>query len=214
MRREACSKLLTFPESYRVRRTCPPLPGASAATARYFAWGCFRYFDRKLDRCQTWQECWQESWRDWCCRTGLNCRPLPYQGSALPLSYGSVPSGLFDNENRPRTAPVRRGDVCHRRFPGARSGEALEGPSGGKIGFGANKSRRLSHRFPISRRMRLVHRAGIARLDGATQYIQISSKRGHLQQGRPRGRCLRKPNSTSNDRRQPQQPASPHLARR
>ena len=28
---------------------------------------------------------------DWCCRTGLNCRPLPYQGSALPLSYGSEP---------------------------------------------------------------------------------------------------------------------------
>ncbi len=27
---------------------------------------------------------------DWCCRTGLNCRPLPYQGSALPLSYGSA----------------------------------------------------------------------------------------------------------------------------
>src|SRR4051812_26975657 len=26
----------------------------------------------------------------WCCRTGLNCRPLPYQGSALPLSYGSL----------------------------------------------------------------------------------------------------------------------------
>jgi len=22
----------------------------------------------------------------WCCTTGLNCRPLPYQGSALPLS--------------------------------------------------------------------------------------------------------------------------------
>ena len=27
--------------------------------------------------------------KSWCCRTGLNCRPLPYQGSALPLSYGS-----------------------------------------------------------------------------------------------------------------------------
>ena len=25
----------------------------------------------------------------WCCRCGLNTRPLPYQGSALPLSYGS-----------------------------------------------------------------------------------------------------------------------------
>src|SRR5688572_23886644 len=29
----------------------------------------------------------------WCCRTGLNCRPLPYQGSALPLSYGSMIRG-------------------------------------------------------------------------------------------------------------------------
>ena len=27
---------------------------------------------------------------EWCCRTGLNCGPLPYQGSALPLSYGSI----------------------------------------------------------------------------------------------------------------------------
>ena len=31
--------------------------------------------------------------RRWCCRTGLNCRPLPYQGSALPLSYGSTDAG-------------------------------------------------------------------------------------------------------------------------
>src|SRR5258706_11196295 len=28
---------------------------------------------------------------NWCCQTGLNCRPLHYQWSALPLSYGSVP---------------------------------------------------------------------------------------------------------------------------
>jgi len=26
----------------------------------------------------------------WCCWRGLNSRPLPYQGSALPLSYNSV----------------------------------------------------------------------------------------------------------------------------
>ena len=26
---------------------------------------------------------------EWCCQTGLNCRPLHYQWSALPLSYGS-----------------------------------------------------------------------------------------------------------------------------
>ena len=29
----------------------------------------------------------------WCCRSELNTRPLPYQGSALPLSYGSVKGG-------------------------------------------------------------------------------------------------------------------------
>ncbi len=27
---------------------------------------------------------------EWCCREDLNFRPLPYQGSALPLSYGSL----------------------------------------------------------------------------------------------------------------------------
>ena len=29
--------------------------------------------------------------KGWCCRWVSNLRPLPYQGSALPLSYGSVP---------------------------------------------------------------------------------------------------------------------------
>ncbi len=28
--------------------------------------------------------------QNWCCRRDLNSRPLPYQGSALPLSYDSV----------------------------------------------------------------------------------------------------------------------------
>jgi hypothetical protein len=36
----------------------------------------------------------------WCCRTGLNCRPLPYQGSALPLSYGSTGRHLLARSAR------------------------------------------------------------------------------------------------------------------
>src|SRR5262249_49844782 len=40
---------------------------------------------------------------EWCCRTGLNCRPLPYQGSALPLSYGSGENGRAPTRPR-RTA--------------------------------------------------------------------------------------------------------------
>src|SRR5689334_18148882 len=31
---------------------------------------------------------------DWCCWRGLNSRPLPYQGSALPLSYSSEPARI------------------------------------------------------------------------------------------------------------------------
>ncbi len=32
----------------------------------------------------------QERGEKWCCRRGLNSRPQPYQGCALPLSYGST----------------------------------------------------------------------------------------------------------------------------
>ena len=34
--------------------------------------------------------------RGWCCERGLNSRPLPYQGSALPLSYHSIVRGALD----------------------------------------------------------------------------------------------------------------------
>src|SRR6266849_722448 len=39
----------------------------------------------------------------WCCRTGLNCRPLPYQGSALPLSYGSEEGTAARRRGEPAT---------------------------------------------------------------------------------------------------------------
>jgi hypothetical protein len=48
----------------------------------------------------------------WCCRTGLNCRPLPYQGSALPLSYGSRTAAprLKDLRLAPRRAETATRD--------------------------------------------------------------------------------------------------------
>ena len=46
----------------------------------------------------------------WCCQTGLNCRPLHYQWSALPLSYGSMPG---TSENRPKR-PHMAADPCHK----------------------------------------------------------------------------------------------------
>jgi hypothetical protein len=48
----------------------------------------------------------RKSLKKWCCRTGLNCRPPPYQGGALPLSYGSMRGAAT------RPLATRRGP-CH-----------------------------------------------------------------------------------------------------
>src|SRR5258705_5208443 len=57
----------------------------------------------------------------WCCQTGLNCRPLHYQWSALPLSYGSVPR-IPDSAKKPlqggRSLP--QGPLARKRGTGLR----------------------------------------------------------------------------------------------
>ena len=50
----------------------------------------------------------RSSRKEWCCQTGLNCRPLHYQWSALPLSYGSKPQRGIS------LWPTRRADPCHK----------------------------------------------------------------------------------------------------
>jgi hypothetical protein len=47
----------------------------------------------------------------WCCQTGLNCRPLHYQWSALPLSYGSIGNTAGGSGQR---AATKRGGSCHK----------------------------------------------------------------------------------------------------
>src|SRR5947207_11739107 len=62
---------------------------------------------------------------DWCCQTGLNCRPLHYQWSALPLSYGSVPGSKESAPKGPYRRPVlaTRPPLVHAR------GRAGKGPN-------------------------------------------------------------------------------------
>ena len=43
---------------------------------------------------------------NWCCQTGLNCRPLHYQWSALPLSYGSMPGSGESAKTAPTGGPI------------------------------------------------------------------------------------------------------------
>ena len=45
--------------------------------------------------------------RRWCRRAGLNCRPQPYQGCALPLSYGGETEGArYSGPRAAREAPI------------------------------------------------------------------------------------------------------------
>src|ERR1700688_936375 len=44
--------------------------------------------------------------KDWCCQTGLNCRPLHYQWSALPLSYGSIAPDKRIGPKGPQGGPI------------------------------------------------------------------------------------------------------------
>jgi hypothetical protein len=57
----------------------------------------------------------------WCCRGGLNSRPLPYQGSALPLSYGSRPWRRCEEGSGATAA-----GTCHKDRRGARIGVATD----------------------------------------------------------------------------------------
>jgi hypothetical protein len=57
---------------------------------------------------------------EWCCQTGLNCRPLHYQWSALPLSYGSMPRMRESARKAPATCAV----PCHKATGRASAGAA------------------------------------------------------------------------------------------
>jgi hypothetical protein len=65
--------------------------------------------------------------KDWCCQTGLNCRPLHYQWSALPLSYGSMPG----YENRPKR-PLQGGPILATRPEGAQARDPPPGVLNGR----------------------------------------------------------------------------------
>ena len=72
--------------------------------------------------------------RKWCCRRDLNSGPPPYQGGALPLSYGSLPGSgrepatgaqAVQDLRRPARGPsdaltVGDPDTCHGPRAGAR----------------------------------------------------------------------------------------------
>ena len=82
----------------------------------------------------------------WCCRVGLNHRPRPYQGRALPLSYGSA---LLR-----RPEPIQRlAGACKDRTPTLTSLGAVtklatamtkikSSPGLGKAGAGAREARK------------------------------------------------------------------------
>src|ERR1700722_17531755 len=98
--------------------------------------------------------------KNWCCQTGLNCRPLHYQWSALPLSYGSVPDAGISQK-----APTGRADPCHKApaRASARLGREVLKKRQNQGLLPANGLRMTGcgpMRFPIPRPMRPLPRSG------------------------------------------------------
>ena len=92
-------RLLTAPlgVSYRLRRLVPSTGREPVAQFCPNLLGCFRYRPGNGLRKRRLSDPGTPNapWKNWCCRTGLNCRPLHYQWSALPLSYGSADGGAW-----------------------------------------------------------------------------------------------------------------------
>src|SRR6202171_4607379 len=106
----------------------------------------------------------------WCCQTGLNCRPLHYQWSALPLSYGSMPgsgesaqkastggrflpqgplwrkhaAGSEGRKKREKITPWRRLAASTAATPG-RSGSLLPSPRAASAFSGLNNGLESGH---------------------------------------------------------------------
>ena len=73
--------------SLRFERVAKPRTGSTVRHLRLYA-GCKSRVPMRLASCPGVRD-FAEKIR-WCCWGGLNSRPHPYQGCALPLSYSSV----------------------------------------------------------------------------------------------------------------------------
>jgi hypothetical protein len=97
--------------------------------------------------------------KEWCCQTGLNCRPLHYQWSALPLSYGSMPR-IRESAQR---ASTERADPCHKAPFRASAGAARKAskttPSGHAAAFSARSVAGRSGSHLFAERLRGLGRA-------------------------------------------------------
>jgi hypothetical protein len=117
----------------------------------------------------------------WCCRGGLNSRPLPYQGSALPLSYGSRSRGAAFA----RPAALRRAETATRdgRVQGSRAAMVGKAPPA-KIPYFPVPT----GKFPCSRRADFAVFAKRNRCSAAQgiwrQRAEIARRMGGCQRGR------------------------------
>ena len=101
----------------------------------------------------------------WCCRTGLNCRPLPYQGSALPLSYGS-------------RARFARGPNCHSGVGGSSVGHGFPRPVGAVVWSMTDGKPTGGKAAPTTRKERLAAalRANLRRRKAASAPTTASNR--------------------------------------
>src|SRR3954447_17493575 len=97
---------------------------------------------------------------NWCCQTGLNCRPLHYQWSALPLSYGSMPDAGISPQKAPQGG---------RSLP---QGHGSRNPSKSRISAGSGRFLLQSGQLRADSVPHLVAK-GLQRLDRADHDLEF-----------------------------------------
>jgi hypothetical protein len=75
--------------------------------------------------------------KNWCCGRGLNSRPLPYQGSALPLSYHSMPMGGICSSKPARSLASNGKSTMGAEAPGQAFSKRAEGATAPPLAQGA-----------------------------------------------------------------------------
>ena len=92
--------------------------------------------------------------KSWCCWRGSNSRPLPYQGSALPLSYSSAPGG--QQAKAGRGVPSRLGGPMQACLCNSDGGTSRVRPRQPMSAVPRGASQRDVWRCPVRDQFRLI----------------------------------------------------------
>ena len=126
-----------------------------------------------------------ETAKSWCCERGLNSRPLPYQGSALPLSYHSAGGSGLDRAGRFSGKGASAQGGVFRKPAGLSAAFTGALPLGVPLVAGQPGFPRTGRSCLVGRRGRSAGRRRPRRVPGGDNPMGAPDGKGHAKRPRP-----------------------------